>query len=433
MSSVRPGAVGYDFRSETGANQNMTRPAVRHPVGCQPVAAALVAGILAASALIAGCGQQPAPSSPQHSAASDTAGATSSGGSGAPGVAVASGEGDKVVNVYNWSDYIDPTVVPAFEKETGIKVNYDVFDSNEVLETKLLAGHTGYDVVVPSASFMQRQIQAGVFQKLDKSLLPNLKNLDPDIVRRIEVNDPGGQYGVNYLWVTSGVGYNEAQVASAMPNAPVDSFAMFYDPDVIRNFQKCGVAILDAPDEMVSTVLLYLGRDPNSEKLEDLQAAEKKLLAMRPYVRYINSSKYIEDLANGELCLALGWSGDVGQASRRAIDAGKSFKIKYNLAKEGAMMNFDMLAIPADAPHPRNGHLFIDYMLRPDVAAKNSSTLHYPTGNAAAYKLVDPAVYHDPEVYPSEAQKAHMFPSAAHSLSYTRELNRTWTRFKTGH
>ena len=415
MSSVRPCAVGYDFPGETGANKNMTR-----------LAATLAAATLAASALIAGCGQQPASQSPQHSAASDSA----SGGAPSSG---ASGEGDKVVNVYNWSDYIDPTVVPAFEKETGIKVNYDVFDSNEVLETKLLAGHTGYDVVVPSASFMQRQIQAGVFQKLDKSLLPNLKNLDPDIVRRIEVNDPGGQYGVIYLWVTSGVGYNEAQVASAMPNAPVDSFAMFYDPNVVRNFQKCGVAILDAPDEMISTVLLYLGRDPNSEKLEDLQAAEKVLLAMRPYVRYINSSKYIEDLANGELCLALGWSGDVGQASRRAIDAGKTFKIRYNLPKEGAMMNFDMLAIPADAPHPRNGHLFIDYMLRPDVAAKNSSALHYPTGNAAAYKLVDPAVYNDPEVYPSEAQKAHMFPSAARSLAYTRELNRTWTRFKTGH
>jgi putrescine transport system substrate-binding protein len=372
---------------------------------------------LAAALLFAGCGRQSAVTSLEPGGATGAAGS----------------ETDKVVNVYNWSDYIDPTIVPAFEKEYGIKVNYDVFDSNEVLETKLLAGHTGYDVVVPSASFLQRQIQAGVFQKLDKSLLPNLKNLDPDITHRIEVHDPGNQYGVNYLWGTSGVGYNEAQIASAMPNAPVDSFAMFYDPSLIKNFQKCGVSILDAPDEMVGTVLLYLGKDPNSEALEDMQAAEKVLLAIRPYVRYINSSKYIEDLANGELCLALGWSGDLGQARRRAIDAGKTFKIKYNLAKEGAMMNFDMLAIPADAPHPKNAHLFINFMLRPDVAAKNSSALHYPTGNATAYTLVDPAVYNDPEVYPSEAQKAHMYPSAAHSLAYTRELNRTWTRFKTGH
>jgi putrescine transport system substrate-binding protein len=369
---------------------------------------------LAAALLLASCGRQPA------APAADSASAS------------AADDADKVLNVYNWSDYIDPTIVPAFEKEYGIKVNYDVFDSNEVLETKLLAGHTGYDVVVPSASFLQRQIQAGVFQKLDKSLLPNLKNLDPDITHRIEVNDPGNQYGVNYLWGTSGVGYNEQQIASAMPNAPVDSFAMFYDPNVIKNFQKCGVSILDAPDEMVGTVLLYLGRDPNSEKLEDLQAAEKVLLAIRPYVRYINSSKYIEDLANGELCLALGWSGDVGQARRRASEAGKTFKIKYNIAREGAIMFFDMLAIPADAPHRKNAHLFIDYMLRPQVAASNSSSMHFTTSNAAAYKLVDPAVYNDAEVYPSDAQKAHMYPNASHSLAYTRELNRTWTRFKTG-
>jgi putrescine transport system substrate-binding protein len=375
------------------------------------------AAALAAALLIAGCGRQPAVTSSEPGAATGAAGS----------------ETDKVVNVYNWSDYIDPRIVPAFEKEYGIKVNYDVFDSNEVLETKLLAGHTGYDVVVPSASFLQRQIQAGVFQKLDKSQLPNLNNLDPDITRRIEVHDPGNQYGVNYLWGTSGVGYNEAQIASAMPNAPVDSFAMFYDPGVIKNFQKCGVSILDAPDEMVGTALLYLGKDPNSEALQDLQAAEKVLLAIRPYVRYINSSKYIEDLANGELCLALGWSGDVGQARRRAVEAGKTFKIRYNVAKEGAIMFFDMLAIPADAPHPKNAHLFIDYMLRPEVAANNSSSMHFTTSNAAAYKLVDPAVYNDHEVYPSEAQKAHMHPNASHSLAYTRELNRTWTRFKTGH
>ena len=385
MSSVRLCGVGYYFQRERGTMKNVARH----------VAARRMAVALAAALLLASCGRQPAaPSSAAGGAAADAA-----------------TDADKVVNVYNWSDYIDPTIVPAFEKEYGIKVNYDVFDSNEVLETKLLAGRTGYDVVVPSASFLQRQIKAGVFQKLDKSQLPNLKNLDPDITRRIEVHDPGNQYGVNYLWGTSGVGYNEAQITSAMPNAPVDSFAMFYDPNVIKNFQKCGVSILDAPDEMVGTVLLYLGRDPNSEALEDLQAAEKVLLAIRPYVRYINSSKYIEDLANGELCLALGWSGDVGQARRRAVEAGKTFKIKYNIAKEGAIMFFDMLAIPADAPHPKNAHLFIDYMLRPEVAAKNSSSMHFTTSNAAAYKLVDPAVYNDREVYPSEAQKAHMYPN----------------------
>jgi putrescine transport system substrate-binding protein len=340
---------------------------------------------------------------------------------------------EKVVNVYNWSDYIDPTVIPAFEKEYGLKVNYDVFDSNEVVETKLLSGKTGYDVVVPSASFMQRQIQAGVFQRLDKSLLPNFKNLDPQIDQKIGTMDPGNQYGVNYLWGTSGVGYNEEQITAAMPNAPVDSFAMFYDPEVVKNFQKCGVSILDAPDEVVGTVLIYLGRDPNSELPDDLQAAEKVLLAIRPYIRYINSSKYIEDLANGELCLALGWSGDVGQARARAKEAGKNVKIKYNIAKEGGLLAFDMMAIPADAPHPYNAHLFINYMLRPEVAAKNASAVHYATAVTPAFSLIDPAVYNDRNVFPNDAVKAKLFVNSSHSMAYLRSLNRTWTRFKTGH
>jgi putrescine transport system substrate-binding protein len=339
---------------------------------------------------------------------------------------------EKVLNVYNWSDYIDPTIVPAFEKEYGIKVNYDVFDSNEVLETKLLAGHTGYDVVVPSASFLERQIKAGVFQKLDKELLPNLKNLDPDITQRIATHDPGNQYGVNYFWGTSGVGYNEARINAAMPDAPVNSFAMFYDPNVVKNFAKCGVSILDAPDEVIGTVLIYLGRNPNSEAPEDLAAAEKVLLSIRPYVRQINSSKYIEDLANGDICLALGWSGDVGQARARATEAGKNVTIKYNIPKEGAVMFFDMLAIPADAAHPKNAHLFIDYLLRPEVAARNSSRMHYATANAAAYGLIDSAVLNDRGIYPTAEQKMHLYPNAARSQTFTRELNRSWTRFKTG-
>ena len=384
-----------------------------------------MATALAAMALLCGCGRQPA--APDSERLPATAVAPEAVAAGGP-----PRDADKVVNVYNWSDYIDPSVVPAFEKEYGIKVNYDVFDSNEVLETKLLAGRTGYDVVVPSASFLQRQIQAGVFQKLDKSLLPNLKNLDPDIARRVEVSDPGNQYGVIYLWGTAGIGYNDVQIANAMPNAPVDSLAMLLDPNVVKNFQNCGVSFLDSPVDGVGVALLYLGRDPKSESLDDLHAAEKVLLAVRPYVRYINSSKYIEDLANGDICLALGWSGDVIQARSRAADAGKTFKIKYNVAKEGAIMFFDMLAIPADAPHPKNAHLFINYLLRPEVAARTSSSMHFTTANAAAYPLVDPAVFNDREVYPSDAQKARMYPDVSRSLAYTRELNRTWTRFKTG-
>jgi putrescine transport system substrate-binding protein len=366
-------------------------------------------------------------------ACSQTENSTSSAPAAPAARAVAQTDTEKVLNVYNWSDYIDPTVVPAFEKEFGIKVNYDVFDSNEVVETKLLAGKTGYDVVVPSAPFMQRQVQAGVFQKLDKSLLPNLKNLDPSIPHKIEVMDPGNQYGVNYLWGTSGVGYNEDQVAQAMPNAPVDSFAIFYDPNVVKHFQKCGVSILDAPDEVVGTVLIYLGKDPNSEAPEDLKAAQTVLLAIRPYIRYVNSSKYIEDLANGELCLALGWSGDVGQARRRAKEAGKNVRVKYNIAKEGGLMFFDMLAVPADASHPKNAHLFINYLLRADVAAKNASFVHYATPVAAAFSLIDPAVYNDRSVFPNHSTETKLFVNATHSMPYMRELNRTWTRFKTGH
>ncbi|HEX4024855.1 MAG TPA: polyamine ABC transporter substrate-binding protein [Steroidobacteraceae bacterium] len=381
-------------------------------------------GALAAmlAALLCGCGRQAPPTAA-------TAGAAASGTAPA---ATAPMDAEKVLNVYNWSDYIDPSVVPAFEKEYGIHVNYDVFDSNEVLETKLLAGGSGYDVVVPSASFLQRQVQAGVFRKLDRALLPNLKNLDPDITRRIQVNDPGNQYGVNYLWGTSGIGYNVDKVHSSMADAPVDSFAMLYDPAVVRRFQNCGVSILDAPDEVVGTVLLYLGRDPNSESPADLAAAQKVLLAIRPYVRYINSSKYIDDLANGEICLALGWSGDVEQARVRALQAGNGVKVRYDIATQGGIMFFDMLAVPADAPHPRNAHLFINYLLRPQVAASNSSTEHYATGNAAAYHLVDPDVYADHGIYPTAQQMARLHPALSHSQAYTRELNRVWTRFKTG-
>jgi putrescine transport system substrate-binding protein len=338
----------------------------------------------------------------------------------------------KILNIYNWANYIDPSVIPAFENEYGIKVNYDVFDSNEVLETKLLAGRSGYDLVVPTASFMQRQIQVGIYQKLDKALLPNLKNLDAGLNRDVELNDPGNQYGVIYFWGTSGVGYNEDQIEAAMPNAPIDSFAMLYNPGVVKNFKDCGVSILDQPDEVVETVLLYLGKDPNSESLQDLKAVETVLLSIRPYVQYIDNLTYTERLANGEICLALAWNGDIGQARSRAREADRNTRFGYILAKEGAMMYFDMLAIPADAAHPKNAHLFINYLLRPEVAAKNSSAVHYAVSNAAAYKLIDHAVHDDRTIYLSDLQRAQLHPMAAHSLSYMRELNRSWTRFKTG-
>ena len=341
-------------------------------------------------------------------------------------------DSEKVVNVYNWSDYIEPTVIEDFTKETGVKVNYEVMDSNELLETKLLAGRTGYDVVVPSASFLARQIKAGIYQKLDRAKLPNLKNLDPEITKRLEVFDPGNEHAVNYMWGTSGVAYNEEAIKAAMPDAPVDSFAMFWDPKVVSKFAKCGVSVLDAPSEVVGTVLIYLGRDANSEKPEDLAAAEKVLLSVRPYIRKINSSAYIDELANGEICLALGWSGDVLQAKSRAEENQKPFTIKYNIPKEGAVMFFDNMAIPADAAHVKNAHIFINYMLRPEVAAKNSNFIAFANSNAASWPMIDPEVKNNPGIFPTAEMMPKLVPDLPETAEFTRTLTRTWTRFRTG-
>jgi putrescine transport system substrate-binding protein len=340
--------------------------------------------------------------------------------------------GDKVVNVYNWSDYIDPTVLADFTKKTGIKVNYDVFDSNQVLETKMLTGHTNYDVVVPSAPFLQRQITAGVFQKLDKSQLPNLKNLDPDMMKRIAVYDPDNEHSVPYMWVTSGPGYNVAKIKERMPDAPVDSLRMIFDPAVVAKFKDCGVSVLDEPTEVISIVLVYLGKDPRSNSQEDLQAAEKVLVSIRPYLRYIHSSRYIDDLANGETCLALGWSGDIKQARDRAREAGKGIEIDYRIPKDGTVMNFDMLAVPADAPHPQNALAFINFLLEPEVAAKNSNLVKYANVNTASTSLLADAVKGDPNIYPPPELLAKLLPEPPRPQDYNRLLTRTWTRFKTG-
>jgi putrescine transport system substrate-binding protein len=374
----------------------------------------------AACVVLAGCGggaKSPAPEG-------GTAPTASTAGAG--------GEEDKVLNVYNWSDYIEPNVLEDFTRKTGIKVNYDVFDSNAVLETKLLTGHTNYDLVVPSAPFLERQIKAGVFQKLDKSQLPNLKYLDPKMLKEIAVYDPGNEHSVPYMWVTDGPGYNVAKIKERMPDAPVDSLRMFYDTAVIAKFKDCGVSVLDEPPEVVNTVLIYLGKDPKSESLEDLKAAEAVLLSIRPYLRYVHSSRYIDDLANGETCLALGWSGDVKQARDRAKDAGKGIEIKYSIPREGSVMNFDMLAIPADAPHPHNAHMLINYLLEPEVAAKNSNLVKYANINTASTPMLVDAVKGDPNIYPPPDIQAKLVPEPPRSQEYQRQLTRTWTRFKTG-
>ena len=353
-----------------------------------------------------------------------------------PGPEAASGAGTaaepKVLNVYNWSDYIDPAVIEAFQKETGIAVSYDVFDSNEVLETKLLTGNSGYDVVVPSAYFLERQVQAGVFRKLDRSLLPNLGNLDPALQARVAAHDPGNEHGVIYMWGTTGIGFDAGKVAAIMPDAPTDSWDLVFDPAVVSKFKDCGVSFLDDPTDMVGTVLLWLGKDPNSQSEADLRLAEEALLKVRPYIRSIHSSQYIEDLANGEICVAVGYSGDVLQARDRAAEAGKELDIRFVIPREGALMWFDTLAIPADAAHPQNAHAFIDYLLRPDVAAANSNYVNYATANAAALEFVNDELRNDAGIYPTPEVKERLQPNLAKSAEFTRSLNRAWTRFVTG-
>jgi putrescine transport system substrate-binding protein len=344
----------------------------------------------------------------------------------------AAAQEEKVLHVFNWSDYIAEDTVPNFEKQSGIKVTYDVFDSNDVLETRLLAGNSGFDLVVPSASFLERQIKAGVFQKLDKSQLPNLKNMDPDIMNRVGLHDPNNEYAIPYLWGTTGIGYNEDKIKKILGDAKPDSWNYIYDPKLVAKFKDCGVSLLDAPDEILKTVLAWMGRDPNSQKEEDLKAAEEKLTPIRPFVRKIHSSQYIEDLANGDLCIAVGWSGDILQARDRAEEAGQGVKIKYAIPKEGTIVWFDMLAIPADAKHPKNAHAFINYLMDPQVAANNSNFVNYANGNGASLSMVSDEVKNDPGVYPTPEVKAKLFPSLAYNEDFQRLMNRMWTKFQTG-
>lgn len=339
---------------------------------------------------------------------------------------------EPVLNVYNWSDYIAEDTLKKFEAETGIKVNYDVFDSNEVLEAKLLAGSTGYDVVVPSSSFLARQIKAGVFQKLDKSKLPNLKNMDPEIAARVDEHDPGNEHAITYMWGTVGIGYNKKMIAERMADAPTDSWDLVYKPEIASKFADCGVSILDAPDDVLPTVRNYVGAGPNSEDSGDLSKAQAVLEAIRPSIRYFHSSQYISDLANGDTCIAVGWSGDVFQARDRAAEADKGVEVDYIIPKEGTVIWFDMMAIPTDAKHPENAHKFLNFIMRPDIIAEISDYVFYANGNAASFDLIDKEVTGDPAIYPSDDVKKNLFASKVRSARYDRAQTRAWTKIKTG-
>ena len=347
--------------------------------------------------------------------------------------AAAQAKKERIVNVYNWSDYIAPTIIEDFSKQTGIKVRYDTFDSNDTLETKLLAGKSGYDVVVPTAYFLERQIKAGIFQKLDKAKLPNLANMWPEITQRLAKYDPGNQYAVNYMWGTTGIGYNAKKARDVLgSDARIDSWDIVFKPEMLAKFKDCGVHMLDSSDDILPAALHYLGLDPNSSKEADLQKAADLMMKIRPFVRKFHSSEYINALASGEICLVVGFSGDIKQAQKRAAEAKNGVDIAYAIPKEGAQLWFDNIAIPRDAKNAAEAYELIDYLQKPEVAAKNSNFISYANGNLASQKFIDKAILDDKTIYPDEAMMARLYTYQAHDAKTVRFMNRLWTRIKTG-
>ncbi len=349
---------------------------------------------------------------------------TGQGASGAPE--------PNTLNIYSWADYIAPDTVANFEKETGIKVRYDTYESNEVLETKMLTGRTNYDVVLPTDIFFERLMRAGTFRKLDKAALSNFPNLDPDIVQKLAVHDPGNLYATPYLWTTVGVGYDVAKIRDRLGPVPLDSWSVLLDPQNAAKLQDCGISVIDSPIDIVSATLLYLGKDPNSRDAADLVAVEEVLMKIRPFVRSIESQAYISEIANGSLCAALGWSGDIIQARFRAIEAGNGIRINYFVPREGSLIIVDMMAIPADAPHPKEAMLWLNYLMRPDVMASITNAVKYPNGNRAALTLVREALRQDPMVYPDAVARARLHSLTMATPDYSRQVTRMWTRFRTG-
>jgi putrescine transport system substrate-binding protein len=337
------------------------------------------------------------------------------------------------LHVYNWSDYIAEDTIAKFEEQTGIDVTYDVYDSNEVLEAKLLAGGSGYDVVVPTSQFLQRQVGAGVYMPLDKSKLPNLENMDPELMEKAAAYDPGNEHAVVYMWGTTGIGYNVAAVRERLgEDAPVDSWALVFDPEVAAKLADCGVTMLDSATDILPSALAWLGRDPTSSEPEDLEAAAAVIEAVRPHVRYFHSSQYISDLANGEICVAVGFSGDVFIAADRAVEAENGVEIAYSVPKEGAQQWFDMMAIPADAPNPDAAHAFLNFIMEPEITADITNYVWYANANAASMPLVDPEIANDPAIFPPADVRAKLFPTIVYDPRTDRLMTRLWTRVRTG-
>lgn len=341
---------------------------------------------------------------------------------------------DRQLYIYNWSSYIAPDTIKNFEKQTGIKVIYDVFDSNEVLESKLMAGNTGFDLVVPSDSFLERQAKAGIFMPLDKNKLPNYQNLDENLLKMLAKHDTNNQYAIPYMWLTTGVGYNIDKVKKILgDNAPVDSWDLVLNPDNLAKLAQCGVAFLDAPTEIFPTVLNYLGLDPNSQNPDDYKLATEHLSKLRPSVTYFHSSKFINDLANGDICVAVGWSGDIMQAIEAAKEANNGVNVKYYIPKEGAIAYFDVFAIPKDAENIDEAYAFLNYLMDPQVIADISNHVFYANAVKNSLPYLDDRIKNDPAIYPMQQTMDKLFSLQVMPPKIDKLMTRSWTRVLTDH
>jgi putrescine transport system substrate-binding protein len=342
------------------------------------------------------------------------------------------GAEDKILHVYNWADYIGQTTIADFEAKTDIKVTYDTYDSNEVLETKLLTGRSGYDVVFPTATNLGRMAKVGVFLELDRERLPNLANMDPGAMQQVAVHDPGSRHAISYMWGTTGLGYNPALVAKVLGTDAIDSWGAVFDPAIASKLAKCGITMLDAPEDVFEAAEIYLGTDPGNEDLQEMAAAEALVTTARPHVRSFDSNQHLNALASGEICVALSWSNLMLQARDRGAAATRPVALRYVIPREGAPLWFDTAAIPADAPHPANAHRFLDFLMQPEVIASISNEIGIANGNAASLPFVEVSLREDPSVYPDADVRERLHVSQERSPQYSRELNRAWTRIKTG-
>lgn len=339
---------------------------------------------------------------------------------------------DRVLNVANWTDYIDQKALEDFTKETGIRVIYDTYDSNEILETRLLAGGAGYDIVVPSATFLQRQIKAGVYRKIDKSLLPNLKGVAPEIMSRLAVYDPGNEFAAPYMWFTTGIAYNVAKIKERLGDRAMDTWDVVFKPENLKKLADCGVYFLDSPEDVLAAAAKFAGLAPDLRDAASVRKAAEVVARVRPYVRKFHSSEYINALANGDICLAIGWAGDSFQARNRAREAGAGVDIAYVVPREGTLMSIDSLAIPKDAQHVAEAHKFIDFLLRPEIAARNTAVTNFANPVFASKTLLPQAIVENKSIYPDEAMMQRLFTVGAKEQDLQKVITREWSRIKLG-